>query len=218
MLLIKLCTVGTISTKNFGYTCNFSLCTYKRKNSSFYSQMKNSIIVCILLISYFMWGVVVMTCEKKIRMKRCKDFCSNSQRWIFILNLELEQALFMAKICLLKYHIFQLLSEPNLCNEKLFFFCFKTSIIHLLFNFSRFKIFITQFYLSFTAFSFYLSSERNITGLAVTVLNFQAKNLGSWNFKINFFCESFIDRANQFNSLFVLWEMPSKARAKKRFP
>ena len=60
--------------------------------------------------------------KKKIRMKRCKDFCTNSQsRWIFILNLELEQALFMAKSCLLKYHRFHLSSEPNVCNEKLFF-------------------------------------------------------------------------------------------------
>ena len=47
-------------------------------------------------------------------------------RWIFLLNLELEEALFHAK---LKYHRSYVLSEPYHCKEKKNYMLFKVSTI-----------------------------------------------------------------------------------------
>ena len=109
--------------------------------------MESSVIVSILLISYLISKVVIMVCQKKLKIKRDKHLFSKLTMCVdFFLDLEQEQALFyIKKLPTWNTTYFTYYLSYNFA-KKIFVF------------FSRFKVSIAQLLIDFTNLESLLSS------------------------------------------------------------
>ena len=128
-------------------------------------------------------------------------------RWIFLLNLEVEQSLFHAK---LKYHRSYVLSEPYHCKEKKNYMFFKVSTITDIVKFveSIDRTLKSQKTISLAIFS--SKKQFNSTDISCWDKNIKCCRLNLFNLKKSksyFYLESVLDKAVQFNRSFVLWQM-----------